>query len=60
MTNSDFLEVKKRMEEVLIETANKPEYRYIHAIARAVWFLLRREEGRLRKEMREWLEEVSR
>ena len=59
MNRADFTEVKKSVEDVLIETANKREYRYIHAIARAVWYLLRREEGRIRKEMRAWLEEVN-
>ena len=61
MTNSDFVQVKNGIEDVLCRTADKRtlDHALIHALARAVWFLLRREESRIRKEMRVWLEEVN-
>lgn len=49
MTREELIERMEDTENVLIQTANKPEYAYIHAIARAVWIRLVRTERRMRK-----------
>lgn len=40
MKKEKLIESLNIIEDILIETANKPEYKYIHGIAKAVYYIL--------------------